>query len=185
MFLLRVAFWFGVVLVLLPSGGAKDTPSAAQGSAISATEAVSAASATVSDMSHFCSRQPEACAVGAQAAAAIGQRAQAGAKMVYDFINERRGPQSTGSLAAGGPAAKAVAVNKPSQNTLTASDMTPPPWRAPLAPHNEAQGRNPAPQLGRGASSNREARALRPVTVRKEQLGASAHDGRRRERSPA
>src|SRR5215471_2707931 len=100
MFLLRVAFWFGVVLVLLPSGGAKDTPSAAQGSAISATEAVSAASATVSDMSHFCSRQPDACAVGAQAATVLGQRAQAGAKMLYDFLTERYGPQATGSIAA-------------------------------------------------------------------------------------
>jgi len=184
MFLLRVAFWFGVVLVLLPSGGAKDTSSAAQGSAISATEAVSAASATVSDMSHFCSRQPEACAVGAQAAAALGQRAQAGAKMVYDFINERRASQSTGSLVAGGPAAKAVVVTKQSQNTLTASDVTPP-WRAPLALHKEAQGRNPVPQAARVASASREAHALRPVTIGKEQLGASAHDGRRRERSPA
>jgi hypothetical protein len=183
MFLLRVAFWFGVVLVLLPSGGAKDTPRAAQGSAISATEAVTAASATVSDMSHFCSRQPEACAVGAQAAAVLGQRAQAGAKMVYDFVNERRSQQTTGSVATGGPAAKAVAVNKPSQNTLTASDVTPP-WRAPSASHKEAQGRNPVPQLGRVAGSNREVRALRPVTIGKEQSGASARDGRRRERSP-
>jgi len=184
MFLLRVAFWFGVVLVLLPSGGVKDRPSTAQGSAISATEAVSAASATVSDMSHFCSRQPEACAVGAQAAAVLGQRAQAGAKMVYDFINERRSQQTTGSVATGGPAAMAVAVNKPSQNTLTASDVTPP-WRAPLAPHKEAQARNPVPQPSHVASSHREARALRSVTTGKQQSGASAHDGRRRERSPA
>jgi len=87
-------------------------------------------------------------------------------------------------VATGGPAAKAVAVNKPSQNTLTASDVTPP-WRAPLASHKEAQGRNPVPQLGRVASSNREVRTLRPVTIGKEQSGASARDGRRRERSPA
>src|SRR5215471_4230531 len=142
MFLLRVAFWFGVVLVLLPSGGAKDTPRAAQGSAISATEAVTAASATVSDMSHFCSRQPDACAVGAQAAVVLGQRAQAGAKMVFDFLNERRsaqpaGSQPTGSISAG----NSVRLGKPSQNTLTQPDVAPT-WRLPPTPHKEAQVRS-------------------------------------------
>ena len=39
-------------------------------------------------MSNLCDRQPKACEVGAQAAAAIGQRAQAGAKMVYDLFSE-------------------------------------------------------------------------------------------------
>jgi hypothetical protein len=184
MFLLRVTFWLGVVLVLLPSGGTKDTSNTVQGPAISATEAVSAASATVSDMSHFCSRQPEACAVGSQAAAALGQRAQAGAKMVYDFINERRGPQSTGSLAAGGTSARLVVVSKASQNTLTPTDVTVP-WRAPPAPAKEAQNRNPVPQPGRFASASREARTLRPVTIRTEQLKASAPVGRRHERSSA
>src|SRR5712671_5356339 len=94
-FLIRMAFWLSVVLVLLPSGGAKQTVSAPR-SDIGAVEAVSAASATVSDMSHFCARQPEACAVGSQAAVALGQRAQAGAKMVYEFLNER---METGSVA--------------------------------------------------------------------------------------
>ncbi len=56
---------------------------------VGATDAVVAAGAAVSDMSSFCDRQPEACVVGAQAAVAIGQRAQAGAKMVYDFVSER------------------------------------------------------------------------------------------------
>ncbi len=83
-FLLRVAFWLTIVLALLPSGGAQQSAQAKVGP----TEAVVAASAAVSDMSSFCDRQPEACVVGAQAAVAIGQRAQAGAKMVYDFISD-------------------------------------------------------------------------------------------------
>src|ERR1700704_1414911 len=84
-FLLRVAFWLTIVLALLPSGGAQQSAQAKVGP----TDAVVAAGAAVSDMSNFCDRQPDACIVGAQAAAAIGQRAQAGAKMVYDFINDR------------------------------------------------------------------------------------------------
>jgi hypothetical protein len=83
-FLLRVAFWLTVVLVLLPSGGTRQDTAVN----VSATEAVVAAGAAVTDVGSFCDRQPSACAVGAQAAAAIGQRAQAGAKMVYDFFNE-------------------------------------------------------------------------------------------------
>ena len=84
-FLVRVAFWLTVVLALLPSGGAQQSGAQAN---VGATDAIVAASAAVSDMSNLCDRQPKACEVGAQAAVAIGQRAQAGAKMVYDFFSE-------------------------------------------------------------------------------------------------
>ena len=53
-FLLRVAFWLGVVLILLPSGGSQPLPKAQ----VSAGDAFSAAKAAVSDMQHFCDRQP-------------------------------------------------------------------------------------------------------------------------------
>ena len=86
-FLLRVAFWLTIVLALLPSGGAQQSAQARRKRS-APTDAVVAASAAVSDMSNFCDRQPDACVVGAQAAVAIGQRAQAGAKMVYEFFNE-------------------------------------------------------------------------------------------------
>ena len=106
-FLIRVAFWLCVVLVLLPTGGSKqNTQAAAPNSDLNAVEAFSAATATVSDMRHFCERQPDACTVGSQAAVAFGQRAQAGAKMVYEFINERLVAQETGSVATRNPSAK-------------------------------------------------------------------------------
>jgi hypothetical protein len=141
MFLLRVAFWLTIVLILLPTGGSKDPNAARQGTAISATEAVSAASATVSDMSRFCSRQPDACAVGAQAATVLGQRAQAGAKMLYEFLTERYGPQATGSIAASSPLPRSAGMGRPSQNTLTPSDIAPV-WRGP--PMRKEAFRNPA-----------------------------------------
>jgi len=142
-FLLRMAFWLSVVLVLLPSGGPRQsasTPSAE----IGAADAVSAASATIDDMRHFCTRQPEACAIGSQAAVAFGQRAQAGAKMVYDLVNERTAPRVTGSIADKAsrpetPVAKVAseksagdktARDKSVHDTLTASD-TAPAWRGP------------------------------------------------------
>jgi hypothetical protein len=123
-FLLRVAFWLGVVLILLPSGGTQPLPK----SQVSAGEAFSAAKAAVSDMQNFCERQPTVCEVGSQTAVTLGQRAQVGAKMLYEFLQERFGNdegaavQSTGRVTA--PA------KQPSQHTLRPADLSPP-WRGP------------------------------------------------------
>jgi hypothetical protein len=136
-FLIRMAFWLSVVLVLLPSGGAKQT-AAAPSAEIGAVGA--AASATVSDMRHFCTRQPEACALGSQAAVAFGQRAQAGAKMVYELINERTAPRETGSIATKGIKPTVTLAAKPSQNTLTPADLAPA-WRGA---HREAHNQRGA-----------------------------------------
>src|SRR6202453_1320060 len=128
-FLLRMTFWFGLVLVLLPFGAAARATS---GSEVSASEAISAASATVGDLRGFCARQPDACAIGSQMASTIGYRAQAGAKLLYEALSEAMAPRETGSVgntAAGGKglADKTVAEHA-SQNTLTPADMVSP-WR--------------------------------------------------------
>jgi Family of unknown function (DUF5330) len=131
-FLLRVAFWLGVVLVLLPSGGSQPVPP----SQVSAGEAFSAAKAAVSDMQHFCERQRSVCEVGSQTAVTLGQRAQVGAKMLYEFLQERFGnddaanTQPTGSV---GPA-----TVKPSQQTLRPDDLAPA-WRGPQ-PRSNVRG---------------------------------------------
>jgi hypothetical protein len=137
-FLIRMTFWLSVVLVLLPSGGSKQTASV-PGNEFGAAEAVSAASATFSDMRNFCSRQPDACTVGSQAAVAFGQRAQAGAKLVYDMISERAAPRETGSIAdKAKPHDKSTAPahDRSLHNTLTAADLAPP-WRGPRRDDNK------------------------------------------------
>jgi len=124
-FLLRVAFWLTIVLALLPSGGAQQSAQAKVGP----TEAVVAAGAAVSDMSNFCDRQPGACVVGAQTAVAIGQRAQAGAKMVYEFFSDHTSHATqTGSVsqAKAEPkhaAMRTVPTSPGSQSTLKDSDL--------------------------------------------------------------
>lgn len=95
-FLIRMAFWLGLVLVLLPADKRPDADKLPQ---VGASEAVSAATAAVSDMSQFCTRQPAACAVGGQAATVIGHRAQSGARKVYQFITDKKTPDQTGSIA--------------------------------------------------------------------------------------
>src|SRR6267154_785799 len=120
-FLLRMAFWLTVILALLPSGGSHPTPKLT----VSAVDAMLAAKATVTDMGSFCGRQPDACTVGSQAAVAIGHRAQAGAKMLYEYFNEHLGSNDTGTVA---NAATGKVAARPSQHTLSPADLAPA-WR--------------------------------------------------------
>jgi uncharacterized protein DUF5330 len=126
-FLLRMAFWLGLVLVLLPR---EKTPESDKLPQLGASEAVSAASAAVSDMSQFCKRQPAACEVGGQAATVIGQRAQAGARKLYQIITDKRASDHTGSLGGIGHANVAEAAPR---DTLTLDDLVAE-WRAPTTP---------------------------------------------------
>jgi Family of unknown function (DUF5330) len=124
-FLLRMAFWLGLVLVLLPR---EKTPESEKLPQLGASEAVSAASAAVSDMSQFCKRQPTACEVGGQAATVIGQRAQAGARKLYQIITDKRASDHTGSIGGVEDAGASLAAAAP-RDTLTADDLTAE-WRA-------------------------------------------------------
>jgi hypothetical protein len=118
-FLLRMAFWLGLVLVLLPRDKTTDTD---KGPQIGASQAISAATAAVSDMSQFCTRQPAACEVGGQAAAVVGQRAQDGAKKLYRIITDKRAPDHTGSIDEMTTAEEPASADVP-QNTLTPDDL--------------------------------------------------------------
>ena len=124
-FLLRVAFWLSVVVILLPSAPTSRTdPGRPQ---IGAVEALGAAQAAVEDARGFCSRRPDACETGSQAFHAFGQKAQQGAKILYEFLSDRfaeapatprKDREETGSIV------------RPGRHTLTAEDARPG-WRAP------------------------------------------------------
>jgi hypothetical protein len=147
-FLLRMTFWLGVVVVLLPRGESQPASNAQ----ISATDAMSAATATVGDMRQFCARQAEACAVGSQAAVALEDRAKAGAKRLYEMFNERLSAKENDRVTTTTSANNAKTVPLPtarpsqhasqsrnapqnssqttSQNSLTPADLAPA-WRGP------------------------------------------------------
>jgi hypothetical protein len=143
-FLLRMAFWLGVVCVLLP-GGTKSTSPDAQ---IDATQAMTLAGAAVSDARGFCERQPDACKVGGKVAVALGHKAEAGARTLYEFVStkitEKSAPEQktagktetkTEIKTATPSAAKVVPVSNVDHGTLTPSDLSPA-WhgRVPLPP---------------------------------------------------
>jgi hypothetical protein len=157
-FLLRMAFWLGLIVVLLPRGESQPASNAS----VSAIDAMSAATATVGDMRQFCERQPEACVVGSQAAVALEDRAKAGAKRLYDMFNEKLAasendhaitvtstvtsaksakavplPTARPAPRASAPASQNAARNAAagpaptmSQHTLTPTDMVPA-WQGP------------------------------------------------------
>jgi hypothetical protein len=139
-FLLRMAFWLGVVCVLLPGGTKTSSPDAQ----IDATQAMTLAGAAVSDARGFCERQPDACKVGGKVAVALGHKAEAGARTLYEFvstkINEKSAPEQktagkTEAKAGTSAAGKVVPVSNVDHGTLTPSDLTPA-WhgRVPLPP---------------------------------------------------
>ena len=124
-FLLRLAFWLGLVLVLLPR---EKTPESEKLPQLGASQAVSAATAAVSDMGQFCKRQPAACDVGGKAATVIGHRAQDGARKLYQIITEKRPPDHTGSIG-GVEKADGSLVEAAPRDTLTPADLLAE-WRA-------------------------------------------------------
>ena len=132
-FLLRTAFWLSIVLVLLPTPESVKTEPG-----VGAAQAVTAASATFSDMSQFCTRQPGACEVGSQALVQFGHKAQASAKWLYEKFASSTpapAPEQTGSVSA-----KTAVQSDDSQNTLTQAD-TVPAWRGSAKAQRQADAR--------------------------------------------
>ena len=136
-FLLRVAFWLAVVCVLLPSGRTQPATPEAQ---FDANEAVAFATAAVSDARGFCERRPEACVAGGKVASALGRKAEAGARMIYEFLVERL--TASRDAPAASPAKTIAAADR---GTLSVSDMQAP-WRAsvPLPPRRDPRPGKPS-----------------------------------------
>ena len=131
-FLLRMSFWLALVCVLLPGGG--DNKALSQ---IDPVSAVSAAGAAMSDMRGFCDRQPEACVVGGKVAVALGHKAEAGARTIFDMVSSQ--------LKDDKPASDAKVIPASVSGTLSATDLAPG-WHAPvpLPPRREARNSRPS-----------------------------------------
>jgi len=138
-FLLRMTFWLCVVCVLLSSGGKSTSPDAQ----IDASQAVTLASGAVSDVRGFCERQPDACEAGGKVAVALGHKAEAGARTIYEFITKLREKPASAEKA-DSKAVPASVAGKSNMGTLTPTDLAPA-WHAPvpLPPRREARA-NPA-----------------------------------------
>ncbi len=90
-FLLRVAFWLSLVILLIPA----DPQIAAergQGRDVSTFEAIGAAQSTYQDVKGFCGRNPTACDVGRVALDTFAVKAKTGARWVYQQFDDGAEP---------------------------------------------------------------------------------------------
>lgn len=98
-FLIKSAFWFSLVLLLIPfdAVGGKQ-----QADTVSPVTALLAAREAASDFGQICERKPEVCTVGQEALHTIGVRARAGARLAYRMLDkhsdESEDPVTTGSV---------------------------------------------------------------------------------------
>jgi hypothetical protein len=136
-FLIKAAFWLSLVVVFLPL-----PEGARQGDThlVGASEALGVVSTAIADARGFCTRHPEACATGAQAAHTFGQKAQVGARMLHDFISEKLEESRDLVPPPGSRAATAPAEAPRGTDTLDASDRAPA-WRGPALPQPDPRER--------------------------------------------
>jgi hypothetical protein len=123
-FLIKVAFWLAVVVLLLPTDAGKQHDDTR--TQVGAIEAFGAAQAAVEDAGAFCARQPAACEVGSLAFQTFGDKALHGAKLLYQFLAARFGAvdTATGSISY---------ERRPGKQTLTPDDIAPA-WSGPDQP---------------------------------------------------
>ncbi|RJG45909.1 MULTISPECIES: DUF5330 domain-containing protein [unclassified Mesorhizobium] len=91
-FLIKMAFWFSLVLLVLPFdfGETKsDQPN------VNAIQAFLAAREAVGDVSGICERKPEVCEVGKSAMHTVGIRAREAAKIAFEMLDSKFGEPDT------------------------------------------------------------------------------------------
>jgi hypothetical protein len=123
-FLIKAAFWLTIVVLFLPADSAKQGQSAQVGP----IEALGAAQTAVADASGFCTRNPGACEVGSQAFQTFGEKAQNGAKMLYEFLSARFAEPDSSTTQFSTGSIKTPA--RPGNHTLTPTDLEPV-WSGP------------------------------------------------------
>ena len=91
-FLIRMAFWFSLVLLALPLD-----PAGKDGQSVSPIQAFFAAREAVDDVSGICERKPDVCEVGKAAMHTIGVRARETARIAYEMLEENGAPKTAPS----------------------------------------------------------------------------------------
>jgi hypothetical protein len=123
MFLIRVAFWLGLVVLLLPTDERQQAR--LYGTAV----------ATVERVTTFCDRNANACAAGAELWTTFLRKAEFGARMAVDLAisggrkdEEAAPPRLQPSSTRSQPEPR---TNPPTRGTLTPSDLAPA-WRGQM-----------------------------------------------------
>src|ERR1700730_1716212 len=132
-FLLRTAFWLSIVILLLPADPARRDSARPQ---VGTLETLGVAQAAIEDARGFCARRPEACEAGSIALHSFGEKAQYGAKLVYEVFFDKLGEDP--------PNKQVEQAERPGRHTLTPTDVSPA-WKAGDAPVSDERRQVPVP----------------------------------------
>jgi len=98
-FLIRMGFWFSLVLLILPFDAGKSSEGVPS---VGPVQAFFAAREAVGDVAGICERKPDVCETGKSALQTIGVRAREGARLAYELLDGQFGEPdssiSTGSI---------------------------------------------------------------------------------------
>lgn len=101
-FLIRMAFWFSLVLLVLPLDVGTDEQT---GESVSPLQAFFAAREAVVDVAAICERKPDVCETGKAALHTIGARARESARLAAGMLDEDPARLDTATTTGGIPAA--------------------------------------------------------------------------------
>jgi hypothetical protein len=95
-FLFRMAFWFSLVLLVIPLGGRGTDDKAGnvaqpQAEPAGAIETFLAVRGAITDLSGICERKPEVCEVGKSAVDTVGVRAREAARIAFALLHDQLG----------------------------------------------------------------------------------------------
>ena len=97
-FLMRMTFWFSLVLLMLPFGGGDD------GQQVGPLKALMTVREAVGDIAGICERKPDVCETGKSAMYTISVRARETAKIAAAMLDEQQASgQQTDDKQAAGP----------------------------------------------------------------------------------
>ena len=91
-FLMRMTFWFSLVLLMLPFGGGDDA------NQVGPLKALMTLREAVGDIAGLCERKPDVCETGKSALHTIGVRAKASAEIAYEMLGEPDESITTGTV---------------------------------------------------------------------------------------
>jgi hypothetical protein len=116
MFLIRVGFWVGLAVLLLPTDERQQA------------RLYSTAVTTVERVTTFCDRNAQACAAGAELWAIFVKKAEFGARMAIDLVSTSGRQDEDAASARTQPASVKGKPAPAARGTLTPADLTPA-WR--------------------------------------------------------
>lgn len=91
MFFIRAVFWLSLVVAFIP---VNPSDLADDQKPVSPLETVGLAQSVVSDVAGFCTRNQGTCETGGHLFSQMGIKAREGARIAYNWLDQRYGPQA-------------------------------------------------------------------------------------------